>query len=110
MIDLFVANFPYDTAQMELMEIFSRFGPVKSIKMIIDRQTGRSSGFGFVKMERQAGLTAAAALNLAIFGGRALTVREAKPLQKDAGSQAGRSAGYAKDDFELRSRDYTYRY
>ncbi|MDR1608475.1 MAG: hypothetical protein LBT38_08740 [Deltaproteobacteria bacterium] len=81
MIDLFVANFPYDTERSELDTIFSRFGEVESVKIITDRSTGCSRGFGFVRMAKDGATAAVAALNQAIFGGRPLRVRLANPIQ-----------------------------
>lgn len=48
---LFVAGLPYDVDNAELEEIFEKFGPVKSAKVTLDRETGKSRGFGFVDME-----------------------------------------------------------
>lgn len=50
-MNLFVAGLPYDLDDAELEEIFEKFGPVKSAKVAIDRETGKSRGFGFVNME-----------------------------------------------------------
>ncbi|MDR1577042.1 MAG: RNA-binding protein [Deltaproteobacteria bacterium] len=84
MVDLFVANFPYDTEQSELDTIFSRYGEVESVKIITDRVTGCSRGFGFVRMAKSGAEAAVEALNQAIFGGRALRVRLANPVQRPA--------------------------
>jgi RNA recognition motif-containing protein len=114
MIDLFVANFPYDTEQSELMTIFSTFGPVESVKIIVDRETGYSRGFGFVRMEKNGGHMAVSSLNMANFGGRALTVREARPLQRKMADSQDRyqSGRYDSDyqDYGSENREYTYRY
>ncbi|MFM7769302.1 MAG: RNA recognition motif domain-containing protein, partial [Bacteroidota bacterium] len=50
---LFVAGLPYDVDNAELEEIFEKFGPVKSAKVTLDRETGKSRGFGFVEMENE---------------------------------------------------------
>ncbi len=50
-MNLFVAGLPYDLDDAELEEIFEKFGPVKSAKVAIDRETGKSRGFGFVNMQ-----------------------------------------------------------
>ena len=52
-MNLFVAGLPYDVDDAELEEIFEKFGPVKSAKIAIDRETGKSRGFGFVSMENE---------------------------------------------------------
>ena len=52
-MNLFVAGLPYDVDDAELEEIFEKFGPVKSAKSAIDRETGKSRGFGFVSMENE---------------------------------------------------------
>ncbi len=51
---LFVAGLPYDLDDAELEEIFEKFGPVKSAKVAMDRETGKSKGFGFVEMQNSA--------------------------------------------------------
>ncbi len=52
-MNLFVAGLPYDVDDAELEEIFEKFGPVKSAKIAIDRETGKSRGFGFVSMQNE---------------------------------------------------------
>jgi RNA recognition motif-containing protein len=83
LITLFVGNFPYETQPSELMNVFSRFGRVESIKLISEHVTGRARGFGFVKIEKSAGLTAIEALHRSDFKGRPLNVREAGPVRRD---------------------------
>ena len=60
-------------------ELFATHGAVSSATVVTDRETGRSRGFGFVEMDDDAGRAAIEALNGADFGGRALTVNEARP-------------------------------
>lgn len=68
---LFVANFPYSAGEESLRELFGRYGEVEEIKIIYDRETGRSRGFGFVMMETEAEcVQAAEALNGSDLGGR----------------------------------------
>ncbi len=77
---LFVANFPYSTGEESLRELFGQHGAVEEIKIIYDRETGRSRGFGFVMMETEEEcVTAAEALNGADLGGRPIAVRVAEP-------------------------------
>ena len=74
MISLFVSNFRYDVTEDDLREIFEPYGPVQRVKVLIDRETGRSRGFGFVELED--GLRAIAELDGCEWGGRTLRVRE----------------------------------
>jgi len=77
---LFVGNLPFSTTDQSLMNTFSQCGTVESSKVVIDRDTGRSKGFGFVEMSSDEEAQAAIAkLNGADCDGRAMTVNEAKP-------------------------------
>ena len=77
---LFVGNLPYSTTDDLLAEMFASFGEVASAAVIIDRQTGRSKGFGFVEFNDDAAADAAVeAMNGKEEGGRPLTVNEARP-------------------------------
>ena len=90
---LYVGNLTYDTTEDNLVELFSEYGDVLSAQIIIDRDTNRSKGFGFVEMGTdQEAQAAIAALNGHMSGGRALTVNEAKP-KEDRGGGGGRG-GY----------------
>jgi cold-inducible RNA-binding protein len=77
---LFVGNLPYAATEEELREAFSQAGTVLSVKIITDRESGRSKGFGFVEMsnEAEAG-TAIEKLNNADYAGRAISVSIARP-------------------------------
>ena len=78
---LYVGNLPYSTTEEELSALFAEFGEVNSIRIINDRETGRSKGFAFVELADKAQAEAAiAALNGKDFDGRALVVSEARPL------------------------------
>jgi cold-inducible RNA-binding protein len=80
---LYVGNLSYQTTEADLTHMFEPYGTVESARIITDRDTGRSKGFGFVEMsEDEAAEKAIAALNGQQFGGRALTVNEAKPMVK----------------------------
>lgn len=75
---LFVGNFPWSTDDDELREVFAEVGEVVSCQIIMDRETGKSRGFGFVEMGSPAeGDDAIAHLNGAKMGGRPLRVTEA---------------------------------
>jgi RNA recognition motif-containing protein len=77
---LYVGNLPYDTAEPELQELFSRAGSVESVKVVRDQITGRPRGFAFVEMSSdQDAEKAIKELNAFQVGGRSLTVNEARP-------------------------------
>ena len=83
---LYVGNLSFDTGEAELNELFSRNGTVESCRIITDRDTGRSRGFGFVEMNSKAeGLAAIELLSGSELDGRALTVNEAKPQENRGG-------------------------
>jgi cold-inducible RNA-binding protein len=92
---LYVGNLPYSATSEELNQLFGTHGSVKSADVIMDRETGRSKGFGFVEMESEAEAKAAiAALNGHQLGGRALTVNEAKPREDRGGFRGGGGGGF----------------
>lgn len=79
---LYVGGLPYSTTDDELKSAFAQAGAVESATVIMDRATGRSKGFGFVEMSSDAEAQAAIDLwNGKDFGGRNLTVSEARPLE-----------------------------
>jgi RNA recognition motif-containing protein len=81
--NIYVGNIPYDTNQDDLVELFQPHGTVTSAQVIIDKFSGRSRGFGFVEMSNdQEADGAIQALNGADFGGRPLTVNEARPREE----------------------------
>ena len=76
---LYVAGFPYTTGESELADLFSEYGQVDSVKIIINRDTGKSRGFGFVEMQDAGSAkNAMKALEGTEFGGRNLMVNEAR--------------------------------
>jgi RNA recognition motif-containing protein len=78
---IYVGNLGYTVANDTLAEKFSQFGTVQSAKIIMDRDTNRSKGFGFVEMSTGAeAATAISSLNGTEFGGRQMNVTEAKPM------------------------------
>jgi RNA recognition motif-containing protein len=78
---LYVGNLPYSATEQALTEAFSQCGTVESARIITDRDTGRSKGFGFVEMSSEAEATAAISrFNGADYEGRPMTVNEAKPM------------------------------
>ena len=90
---LYVGNLTYDVTNETLEQMFAPHGSVQSAQVIMDRDTGRSKGFGFVEMgSDQEAQTAIKALNGQMVGGRALTVNEAKP-RTDGGGRGGPGGG-----------------
>jgi RNA recognition motif-containing protein len=88
-----VGNLDHGVTDSALEQMFAAHGTVESAQVIIDRDTGRSKGFGFVEMKtEQEARAAVAALNGAQSGGRSLTVNEARP-REDRGGGRGRSGG-----------------
>ena len=82
--NLYVGNLPFTTTDESLREAFAPYGNVVKAQVIMDRETGRSRGFGFVEMADGAE-EAVAAMNGAQFEGRTLTVNEAKPREPRSG-------------------------
>jgi len=78
---LYVGNLPWNTTNEELSSFFSQYGEVISSRIITDRETGRSRGFGFVEVNDEDADRIAAATNGKELGGRAITVNEARPRQ-----------------------------
>lgn len=88
---IYVGNLPFSATSESLTEIFTKFGQVDSSKIVMDRDTGRSKGFGFVEMASvDEANTAIEKLHGSDFGGRLLTVNEARPVEK---KEAGRFSG-----------------
>ena len=91
---IYVGNLPFSATNESLSEMFSKFGSVDSSKIITDRDTGRSKGFGFVEMSQNDEADAAIEkLNGADFGGRSLTVNEARPMEPRTGGFGGGRGG-----------------
>jgi RNA recognition motif-containing protein len=79
-INIYVGNVPFKTGDDELRDLFEQYGRVDQAKVIMDRATGRSKGFGFVEMtDRDEGLRAIEELDSKDFQGRSLRVNEARP-------------------------------
>jgi RNA recognition motif-containing protein len=91
---MYVGNLAWSVTNSELEGLFSAYGPVRSAEVIMDRETGRSRGFGFVEMEGQdAAQQAMQALNGSPYQGRNLTVNEARERTPRAGSGGGGGGG-----------------
>ena len=91
---IYVGNLSYDVTDSALEQLFAAHGTVQSAQVIMDRDTGRSKGFGFVEMSSdQEAQAAIAALNGKDSGGRSLTVNEAKPREDRGGGRGGYGGG-----------------
>ena len=91
---LYVGSLPYSTTEQQLQELFAAYGTVQSAKVITDRYTGQSRGFGFVEMATgEEAQKAISALNGSALGGRTLVVNEARPQEKRAYGGGGGGGG-----------------
>jgi cold-inducible RNA-binding protein len=97
---LYVGNLPYTVRDEDLQQAFSAYGSVNSAKVMMERETGRSKGFGFVEMGSDAEAQAAVeGMNGQSLGGRSLVVNEARPMEArpprtgGGGFGGGRSGG-----------------
>jgi RNA recognition motif-containing protein len=88
---IYVGGLPYSATEQQLSELFAQHGTVESARVITDKFTGQSRGFGFVEMATEEDAKKAiAALNATQMGGRTLTVNEAKPQEPRSGGGGGR--------------------
>lgn len=93
-MNIFVAKLDYSIQEDELREIFEDFGPVDKVKIIMDKFTGRSKGFGFVEMPSdEDGQAAIDGLNDAELEGRQIVVKKARPREDNRGGGGGRRGG-----------------
>jgi RNA recognition motif-containing protein len=92
---LYVGNLPYSFRDDDLQQAFSQHGSVTSAKVMMERDTGRSKGFGFVEMGSDAeAQTAINAMNGQQFGGRGLVVNEARPMEPRPPRSGGGGGGF----------------
>ena len=96
---LYVGNLPYSFRDEDMQQAFAAFGTVSSAKVMMERDTGRSKGFGFVEMGNDAEAQAAIkGMNGQQFGGRGLVVNEARPMEarppRTGGGGGGGGGGY----------------
>ncbi len=98
---LYVGNLPFSVSDQSLTTTFSQCGNVESAKIIMDRDTGRSKGFGFVEMSSDAeAQDAISKFNGADCEGRAMTVNEAKPqAPRESGGRGGGFGGNRRDRY-----------
>jgi RNA recognition motif-containing protein len=91
---LYVGNLAYGISDSDLEQLFAQYGTVQSAQVIMDRDTGRSKGFGFVEMGNdQEAQAAISGLNGTESEGRALTVNEARPKESGGGGRGGYGGG-----------------
>ena len=91
---IYVGNLSYGISDSDLQQMFEAHGSVQSAQVIMDRDTGRSKGFGFVEMgSDQEAQAAIAALNGKEVDGRSLTVNEARPKEEGGGGRGGSGGG-----------------
>lgn len=111
-MNIYVANIPWKATEEELKGLFAEYGEVSSAKIVIDKFTQRSRGFGFIEMkDDSAGSKAINELNGADFMGKNLVVNEARPKTEGGprsgggggGNRSGGGGGFRKGDF---NRDY----
>jgi RNA recognition motif-containing protein len=93
-MDIYVGNLPYSATEEDVSGLFASYGPVERVKIITDRETGRSKGFAFVTLGDQSQLNAAIeALNGFDYQGRALRVNASEPKEAGSGGFGGERRG-----------------
>ncbi|MGM0622034.1 MAG: RNA recognition motif domain-containing protein [Bacteroidota bacterium] len=93
-MNIYVGNLPYSVVEEDLREIFEEYGEVASVKIINDKLTGRSKGFGFVEMdEDDEAKKAIEELNNADLSGRNIKVNESRPRSNDSRGGGNRRGG-----------------
>lgn len=90
---IYVGNIPFSCTEEELEELFSAHGAVESVKIISDRETGRSRGFAFVEMEAAGADAAIQALDGRDMGDRPMRVNEARERERRGGGRGGGGGG-----------------
>lgn len=104
MVNIYVGNLPFDLTEAELEGLFTPHGQVQRVNLIMDRETGRPRGFGFVEMPDEAAANAAiSALDGSTVGSRRITVNVARPREprgggygRDRGDRGGGGGGYGR--------------
>ncbi|MDA8020440.1 MAG: RNA-binding protein [Thermoanaerobaculia bacterium] len=89
---LYVGNLPFSATRDEVNDLFAEYGTVTDVHLVMDRETGRPRGFGFVELS-SGGEEAIEALNQSEFGGRTLNVNEARPRNNDRRGGGGGGGG-----------------
>lgn len=80
-MNIYIGNLNYRVKEGDLLQVMEEYGVVSSVKVITDRETGRSKGFAFVEMDDDAASVAISKLNGAEYMGRTMVVKEARPRQ-----------------------------
>lgn len=94
-MNIFVTKLNYDTSEESLGQLFEQYGAVDSVKIIMDRDTGRSKGYGFVEMpDDSEGQEAIQSLNESQFEGRTIIVKKANPRDDSRGGNRGGGRRY----------------
>lgn len=94
---LYVGNLPFSASEQDLNDAFSECGTVDSVKIVTDRDTGRSKGFAFVEMSNDSeAQDAITKFNGSDYGGRAMTVNEARPMAPREGGGGGGRRGFGR--------------
>jgi RNA recognition motif-containing protein len=97
---LYVGNLSFTATEDQVKDLFSQYGTPDSVRLITDRETGRPKGFGFVEFSNdQEARNAMSALNGQDFGGRALTVNEARPMENRGGAGGASRGGYSRSRY-----------
>ncbi len=87
-MNIYVGQLPYDVSESDLKEIFSEFGEIASVNLIMDRFSGRSKGFGFIDMPNNSEAdTAIKSLNKTMLKGREIKVNQVQPQKRDKRSK-----------------------
>jgi cold-inducible RNA-binding protein len=92
---IFVGNLSYQTTEEQLSDLFSEAGPVETATIVTDRDTGRSRGFAFIEMDKDAAAAAIEKFNGVELNGRTINVNEARPRPERNFGGSGGGGGYA---------------
>lgn len=97
-MNIFVAKLNYNTSELDIRELFEQFGTVDSVKIITDRDTGKSKGFGFVEMpDDEAAYAAINALNESEVDDFNIAVKKAVPREERSNNRRGGGSGYSRN-------------
>ena len=98
-MNIYVGNMPYSMSEDDLRNLFGTYGGVSSARLVMDRDTGRAKGFGFVEMDNAGEAQAAIeAINGTKQGGRELVVNEARPREERPRREGGSRGGFGGGD------------